>query len=235
MRRPLYELFARLFSYPTAELPLLVAELRAKLEGPCPDAAAELVQFAEQLRTTGPLGGAELDDLQEVFTRSFEIQSITTLDVGYVAFGDDYKRGELLVNLNRELRDAGVEAGVELSDHLSNVLHLLARWQDDEAATELVSMVLHPSLGRMLREFDTERMVAREALYRKHYKTLLEASNRVTLYQHALRALLEVIRGDFELVESPLPETSSDFLSSIRRELEMEARGEGHRHAGRTP
>lgn len=235
MKRPLYELFARLFRYPTAELPLEVAELRAALAPSYPEAAAELRLFAEQLRETGVLSAKPLDDLQEVFTRSFEVQSIATLDVGYVAFGDDYKRGELLVNLNRELRDLGVELGVELSDHLSNVLRLLARWEDEEAAAELVSIVLYPSLVKMLREFTTERMVAREAMYKKHYKTLIEASDRVTMYQHALRALFEVVQRDFEIAETPVPAATHDFLSSIKRELEIEARGEGHRRTGRTP
>jgi hypothetical protein len=55
------------------------------------------------------------------------------------------------------------------------------------------------------------------------------------MYQHALRALLEVVRFDFELVANAAPETTSDFLSSLTRELEMEARGEGHRPIGRTP
>ena len=69
---------------------------------------------------------------REIHTRSFEVQSITTLDVGYVAFGDDYKRGELLVNLNREHEAVGVDCGSELPDHLPNVLRLMARWQDPE-------------------------------------------------------------------------------------------------------
>ncbi len=43
------------------------------------------------------------------------------------------------------------------------------------------------------------------------------------------------LRHDFELTESPLPETSMDFLGSIKRELEIEARGEGQRPIGRTP
>jgi len=235
VKRRHYDLFADVFAYPTAELPLGVMELRAMLAASCPEAAAPLAVFAEQLGTTTSLNDEELDDLQEVFTRSFEIQSITTLHVGYVAFGDDYKRGELLVNLNRELRDVEVELGNELSDHLSNVLRLLARWEDDAAVTELVSMVVYPCLEKMLCEFATERMVARDALYKKHYKTLIEASERVAMYQHALRALLESVRHDFEIIESPLPEKSRDFLSAIKMELEIEARGEGYRPIGRTP
>lgn len=235
MKRPHYDLFARIFTYPSAELPLQVSELCAALVASAPTAAAPLALFAEQLRSSASLSDEELDDLQEVFTRSFEIQSITTLHVGYVAFGDDYKRGELLVNLNRELRDVGVDLGNELSDHLSNVLRLVARWEDDEAVTELVSMVLYPSIEKMLSEFATERMVARDALYKKHYKTLIEASDRVAMYQYALRALIESVRHDFELTVSALPETSNDFLGSIKRELEIEDRGEGYRPIGRMP
>ena len=44
---------------------------------------------------------------EEIYTRTFDVQAITTLDVGYVLFGDDYKRGELLVNLNNEHTKAG--------------------------------------------------------------------------------------------------------------------------------
>jgi nitrate reductase assembly molybdenum cofactor insertion protein NarJ len=235
MKRPHYELFADLVSYPTAELPRAVSALRTALRGYPPEAEAELARFAEQLRTSSPLSDLELEDMQELFTRSFDIQSITTLYVGYVAFGDDYKRGELLVNLNRELRDVGVEIGCELSDHLANVLRLVARWEDEEAVAELVSMVLSPSLERMVAEFATERISAREALYKKHYKTLIETSDRAAMYQHVLRALVEVLRREFIISDSPLPEASGDFLGSIKRELEIEARGEGYRSVGRTP
>jgi hypothetical protein len=43
-----------------------------------------------------------------LFTRSFDVQAVTTLDLGYIVFGEDYKRGELLVNRAPEfLADAG--------------------------------------------------------------------------------------------------------------------------------
>ena len=45
-------------------------------------------------------------------------QVLATLDIGYVLFGDDYKRGELLANLNQEHRKANNDCGTELADHL---------------------------------------------------------------------------------------------------------------------
>ena len=77
-----------------------------------PPRCGHIDAFAKALPTDGgPFDPEALDEVQEVFTRSFDVQSITTLGVGYVMFGDDYKRGEMLVNLNRELRDAGIDPG----------------------------------------------------------------------------------------------------------------------------
>ncbi len=84
-------------------------------------------------------------------------------------FGDDYKRGELLVNLNREHGAAGIDCGDELPDHLPNVLRLLARWEDRELAAEFAEEILHPALERMVAEFEPRpqrgtRRAVREAL-----------------------------------------------------------------------
>ena len=91
-------------------------------------------------------------------------------------FGDDYKRGEMLVNLNRELRDHGINCGSELPDHLPNVLRLIARWRDRELAAEFVREILHPALEMMIAEFGQRRMEARNGLYQKHFKTLIVSS-----------------------------------------------------------
>ena len=91
--------------------------------------------------------------MQEIFTRSFDVQAITTLGVGYVMFGDDYKRGELLVNLNREHREAGVECGTELPDHLPNVLACSAGGRIRRSSAEFVEEILHPALRMMIEEF----------------------------------------------------------------------------------
>lgn len=226
-----YDLLAELFSYPQSDFPERVGLIREALNGTYPKAAQEMALFAGLLpQAEGHLSTELLDEMQELFTRSFEVQSATTLDVGYVAFGDDYKRAELLVNLNREHREAGVDCGVELSDHLVNVLRLLARWEDADTVAEFVELILHPCVERMIDEFGPERMEQRNALYKKHYKTLIVTSEtRATLYRYALGALLEVLRQDFSLSRSLRPIETSDFLRSIGREMEIEARGAGHK------
>ncbi len=135
-----------MFDYPEADLPAQVRELCESLQSRYPGRRIPLESFAKALPSSGErLSETELDEVQEIFTRSFDVQAITTLSVGYIVFGDDYKRGELLVNLNREHRDAGLDCGSELSDHLPNVLRLIAKWQDPELVAEFVEEILHPS------------------------------------------------------------------------------------------
>ena len=211
-----YESLADMFDYPGPGLQERIRAARKALEGRYPEAALELGEFARLL----PPAVAEL---QEIHTRSFEVQSITTLDVGYVAFGDDYKRGELLVNLNREHSAVGVDCGSELPDHLPNVLRLMARWQDPELVDEFVQEILVPALRKMLREFGPDRMEQRNALYEKHYKTLIAtAAERATMYRHALAALLAVVEKDFRPADESDALQSNDFLRSIGREMEID-------------
>jgi len=231
-----YERLADLFEYPGADFGDRAHDACRLLEGRYPAAAAKLQEFSSFLP---PAGGAlseqELDELQEIFTRSFDVQSVTTLGVGYVMFGDDYKRGEVLVNLNREHRDAGIECGSELPDHLPNVLRLLARWRDRDLAAEFVQEILYPALKMMIEEFDPYRMEERNRLYKKHFKTLIDASqDRGTMYCRPLAAVVAVLREDFELSDRARPEHASDFLGSIGREMAIEV-NEGRPENGRQP
>ena len=212
-----YAAFAALFDYPDADYPARVRAAQTAVVDHCPGAARRLDAFAEALPSA-------VTELQEIFTRSFDIQAITTLSVGYLMFGDDYKRGELLANLNREQRDAGVDGGVELSDHLPNILRLLARWRDQQLVTELVQEVLRPAVERMIAEFGPARMEQRNGLYARHFKTLIASSaERGTIFREPLAALAAVLDRDFQRTERRPPERNNDFLQSIGRELDIEA------------
>ncbi len=220
-----YALLADLFEYPDGSLPVRVRGVRQVLTGEYPESVAALASFADALPDRrAVLGTDALHQVQEIFTRSFDVQAITTLSVGYVVFGDDYKRGELLVNLNRECRAAGVNCGTELSDHLPNVLRLLAVWNDPELVTEFVGEILRPALEHMIAEFAVKRMEQRDQVYRKHYRTLIASSaTHGAMFRDLLVALLAVVDSDFPRVERTVPQRSHDFLRSITRELELEA------------
>ncbi len=214
-----YELIAGLFEYPDPGFSERVAEIQAFLDDRYPSAGGTLRPFTQFISE------ATLLEAEELYVRSFDVQSITTLDIGYVLFGDDYKRGELLVNLNREHKEAKNDCGGELSDHLSNVLRLLPKMQDRAIVVELIERMIAPALKKMIREFNSDRIKAKEKSYKKHYKTLIERSEaRYTIYQTTLMALHEILLQDFDFQEQAEREDhASDFLKSIDSEMATES------------
>lgn len=102
---------------------------------------------------------------QEYYIRTFDVQAICFLDIGYVLFGEDYKRGVFLVNIKKEQLKAGNDCGSELPDHLPNILTLLPKMKDANLAEELIYSILIPSIHELILKFsDTSNL----------YKGLLE-------------------------------------------------------------
>lgn len=142
--------------------------------------------------------GASVQEIQELFLRSFDVQAITTLDIGYTLFGEDYKRGQLLVNLNREHREAGNECHAELSDHLPNVLRLLPKMKNEELCKEIALKLLIPAVEKMIGEFDSKKIEQKDHVYKKNLKTIIDySSSHRTIYQYLLQALLVSLKNDF--------------------------------------
>ena len=214
-----YQVIAGLFDYPDASYPSKVEKALLLLREYYPQAAGEVSSFY-----TG-LPKDSVDQMQELFTRSFDVQAITTLDIGYVLFGDDYKRGELLANLSREHRQAHNDCGHELADHFPNILRLLPKLTDKDLAAELIQQIVAPALKKMIGEFDPRRLEQKNALYKKHYKTLIETSvDKATLYRHALVALEVVLQKDFPSITASVAGDDQErgFLGSIGTEMTVE-------------
>ena len=143
-----YHLLAGLFEYPDVGFPEAVRQIKQFLDGNYPEAAGEIGKFVDYLPAD------DLLTMQELFTRSFDVQAIATLDIGYVLFGDDYKRGEMLANLNREHLAAKNDCGTELADHLPNILRLMSLLKDEELIEDLAYAIVGPALLEMIGEFD---------------------------------------------------------------------------------
>ncbi|MCP5020536.1 MAG: hypothetical protein GY930_02065 [bacterium] len=227
---PHYAHLVPLLKYPTDALPQQTAWAIKAFEEDHAEAAEHLKAFADMLPWGAKVAGdaCPLQDQEEIYTRSFEIQAITTLDLGYILFGDEYKRAEVLVNLNREHEQNGVDCGRELSDHLSNILALLSRSEDRDMLGDLVAMILAPAMRMMVGEFTPARIEAKEAVYRRHHKTLIDKDSvRSGMYGHVLNAVYCLLQKDFNFAEEEvIQDFSADFLSSISRELEIESEEE---------
>lgn len=179
-----YESFARILSYPwtgdRAEIETALTEVAAAY----PEAGEALAPLRDFVRESSE------QRLQELYTHTFEIHPVCYLDVGYVLFGEDYKRGELLVHLNREHEKAENRCGTELADHLPNLLRLLAKIQASELAGELSRVFVEPALEKMLPGF----------------------KEKGNVYGGALQALQRVLRKDFP-AEARGPERREGALS----------------------
>jgi nitrate reductase assembly molybdenum cofactor insertion protein NarJ len=202
-----YRQFANLFRYPDTGLAQATADCIRRTRLVSAEAAHELEPYYQWVIET------PLHEVEEVFSRTFHIQAVCYLDLGYVIFGEDYKRGEFLVNMKREQAFAGNDCGDELPDNLVNVLNLLPLLTDAELRDDLGSRVLIPALRKMLAEFDAARMEMREkALRRKHSAIILEGRADVNIYRSALNALLLVLLTDFNEAEAPVPVANDAFL-----------------------
>ncbi len=188
-----YSRLSDLFMYPENEDYFKkVKDISNYLFESLPEAAAAMQPFA------GFTASSSLAEIQELFLRSFDLQAITTLDIGFILFGEDYKRGQLLVYLNTEHKNAGNECHTELSDHLPNILNLLPKMKDDSIRCEMATRLLIPAVLKMIDEFSTGRVEKKDMVYKKHQKILLESSQNYRLiYQYCLKALFVALENDF--------------------------------------
>src|SRR5574338_954 len=188
-----YELIANLFVYPENErYKEKIKEVYTYLLKSLPESADALKQFIEYINDSS------ITEIQELFLRSFDLQAITTLDIGFILFGEDYKRGKLLVHLNEEHKKAGNNCETELSDHLPNLLRLLPKLKEDEMRNEIATLLVLPAVAKMVSEFSSEKIEKKDVVYKKHHKVLLDYSQDYrAIYQSCLQALFLVLKKDF--------------------------------------
>lgn len=188
-----YSILAAIFRYPDNGYKEHVVECMSLLNEHNPSAAKEMLRFAEFVKNE------PLYKIEEVFNKTFHIQAICYLDLGYVLFGEDYKRGEFLVKMKNEQRLVNNDCGDELSDNLTNVLTLMTLIDDQEFLNEFSVRILIPAIEKMLSEFEASRMALKEKILKKKHKVLIqEGLPNKNIYQHALQALLMVVQKDFE-------------------------------------
>ncbi len=212
-----YDLLASLFSYPDEKLRIDSEAAHRLLESKYISASKffnEFYLFSKSI---------SLIKWQEIFTRTFDVQAITTLDLGYVLFGDDYKRGELLVNLSKEHKNYNIDCGSELGDHLPNVLRLVTQLTDDDLKTDLIYLIIKPALHKISAEFDIDKIDKKNSVYKKHQETLIEPANNFGLiYQQLLMALIDVLQTDFPDSKFKF-DNEKTFTKEITNEIEIES------------
>jgi nitrate reductase delta subunit len=146
----LYDVFADLLEYPTRVTPLKAGHCYQRLQDSQPDAATLLARFHVETENR------TLEQLEELYTVTFDMQPVCYPYVGYQLFGESYKRGAFMAQLNEAYHASGYSAGQELPDHLSTILHFLALEDTDRKGDFCQSLLIEgliPALEKMLQPF----------------------------------------------------------------------------------
>ena len=159
----IYKYIAHLFNYPVGDYRMVVEQLHVELQ----EYSESLVD--DFLPVAGHFTSNSTAELQEYYIRTFDVNAICYLDIGYVLFGEESKRGQFLLNMKSEQIKANNDCGTEFPDHLPNFLTLLPKIEDKLFREELAVTMLLPALKHMLGNFRTE-----ENNYRNLLKILVE-------------------------------------------------------------
>lgn len=143
----LYELFADILEYPTSAIYDQSRECVSVL-APIDDSVCK--QLKKFLRVAEEIS---LSHLEEVYTRTFDLQAICVPYAGCHLFGEDPVRGMFMVKLGELYRSLNFKWDGELPDHIGVMLRFLSISSGGEERHELIDYCLIPSVKKMVKCF----------------------------------------------------------------------------------
>lgn len=194
-----YLLLSKLFEYPKQSLATSAEELLQFIKQNIPEQIENADAFYKAVK------GRSIHEQQEYYMKTFDVKAIIALDLGYLIFGEDYKRADLLVNLQKEHKKAEIDCGTELGDHLPNILKLIARTSDDEFREELGFIISRPAIRFMLSKFKN---------FGNYYEQLLEI---LSYFLHA--DFNDEQLKEFEFAEERFDGTHEFLMPSPKAEI----------------
>jgi len=164
----IYSLIGRVLTYPGQDHSRWMELCRERLAVTDPEAARRIERFAGETRDLA------LERLQELYTHTFDLSPVCSLEVGWQLYGEEYTRGSFLVTVRQQMRRYGIPESIELPDHLTNVLPLMDALPEEEARAFSLTCLM-PALKKMLPGF----------------------TGKNCPYEHVLLALDEVLRARY--------------------------------------
>ncbi len=175
---------SRLLAYPDDHYVQLVELLYLIVQGELPPAAKEVSKFGKYVEQCSGY------ELEEGYTRTFDVNPSCALEIGWHLFGEDYTRGQFLVRMRGELAKHKIPETVELPDHMTHALYVIAAMPEEEARL-FSHACLFPALHKMLGSLDKTQ----------------------SPYRHLLRCLLLVLEHDYGVSE-PWGENEEKMLAN---------------------
>jgi nitrate reductase molybdenum cofactor assembly chaperone len=146
----LIQTFVPLLLYPSFEYRKRLEECVFFLEEENNIALEIFQKFIEETKTFST------EDFEELYTRTFDINPVASLEIGWHLYGEQYERGAFLVTMRELLRENAIPESTELPDHFSYILLLIERMEHDEA-TEFVNQYVFPFLEKIRVGFSEEQ------------------------------------------------------------------------------
>lgn len=134
------ERLGSLLRYPDAGLAARLAAAKAE----APEAAREALAAFE-----AAAGSSSLHELEELYTRTFDMNPDCSLEVGWHLYGEQYERGAFLVKMRERMKALGVPEDHELPDHLSHALAVWSRLEPSEAK-RFAEECLAPAVAKVI-------------------------------------------------------------------------------------
>jgi nitrate reductase delta subunit len=153
----LYDLLCSLVAYPDEDYLKKVRQCIDLLQEEHPGRVEGFRSFASEVEKMS------VTDLEEFYTRTFDINPVSALEIGWHIYGEQYERGTFLVKMRELSRTLGVEESSELPDHLTHILTLVGR-MDKEDADMFVATYMLPGLKKILAGFSGKDNVYENAL-----------------------------------------------------------------------
>ena len=141
---------AGLLGYPGEQHVEFVRGAIARLESWQTGVAKVLAPLAEHVESHA------LAELEEAYTRTFDISPDCALEIGWHLYGENYTRGAFLVEMRGHMRALGLPESCELPDHLVHVLQVVGRLPEAEGH-QLCRDHLLPALSKMRKQLPEDR------------------------------------------------------------------------------
>jgi nitrate reductase delta subunit len=146
----LYDLFADLLEYPTLVTSLKAGHCYERLQQAEHDAAPMMENFYHAMEQQS------VERMQELYTTTFDMQPVCYPYIGYQLFGESYKRGAFMAQLNEAYHTVGYSAEQELPDHIAVILRFMgldSANRQNEFCQALLDEGLVPALAKMIKTF----------------------------------------------------------------------------------
>ena len=148
--QPIFHHLGVLLDYPGPDVLESATEFSEVLQLDFPESAEQIGIFVDFANDTS------LGRLEEIYTGTFDVNPACYIYVGYLLFGESFKRGKFMVRLKAKYREHDFSAGNELPDHLALMFRFLAQIKTDETLYEqLTDNCMLPALEIMIDSFSS--------------------------------------------------------------------------------